>query len=140
MKKLISILIISFFIMLPAFAKKKEKPVLTFSPLPPGIEQKTEFPIETYDVFKINSKIYFSIYNPKGFKTDFIRYQIVKQDDAVEQLGFSRIRNITVRLKDKYYFSDYFVLTQTGKYFLQIFDSVNLHQWVAIGAFRVVEE
>lgn len=91
-------------------------------------------------VFSANKRIYFYVYNPDSFKSDYVRYQIIKQDDNAHVGGYSRVRNITRRLKDKNSFSDYFVLTGAGKYAIQIFDITNLNQWVAFGAFRVVED
>ena len=72
-------------------------------------------------------------------RSDYIKYQIVKQDDNAHVAGYTRIRNITCRVKNKNYYSDYFILFEEGKYFLQVFDIQNLHQWLVIGGFRVVE-
>ena len=120
--------------------KKKPKPVLFLSPYDPQIELEKTGSIKSFDVFKPNQRIYFLVYTPDGFKSDYIRYQIVKQDDNAHVGGYSRIRNITVRLKDKNTYIDYFMLTGTGKYYLQIFDIQNLHQWLAIASFKVVNE
>lgn len=90
-------------------------------------------------VFKINSKIYFQINSPKGFKSDYIKLQIVKQDDNAHVGGYTRIKNKTVRVQSKYSYGDYFIISQKGKYFIQIFDIENLQQWLAIGSFLVVE-
>jgi len=120
--------------------KKKEKPYIVISSSNnvdgSNIEQKAR----QNSVFETGERIYFYVYNPDGFKSDYIKYQIVKQDDNAHIGGYTRIRNITKRISDKYKFSDYVVLSQKGKYFIQIFDIENLQQWVAIGSFLVVEK
>lgn len=146
MKKIILILLFFTFLALDLCAqgalfqkKPKEKPYIILSDS--DIKEQTNYnpKAQKISVFEINKRIYFYVYNPKGFETDYIRYQIVKQDDNAHEMGYNRIRNITRRLKDKYSYSDYFVLSQKGKYAIQIFDITNLHQWVAIGAFNVIE-
>lgn len=106
-----------------------------YTDLVSSTEGKEDFPW----VFKTGEKIYFQIIVPKGFKSDFIKYQIVKQDDNAHTGGYTRIKNITVKVKSKYDYTDYFVISQKGKYFIQVFDIENLHQWLAIGSFLVVE-
>ena len=120
--------------------KKKEKPILIITDKNPQGEFGYDEKIINYETFKKNQRIYFLIYNPKGFSSNYIKYQITKQDDKAHIGGYTRIRNITKRLNDKYYFSDYFLLTEAGKYYLQVFDITNLHQWLAIGAFGVKDE
>lgn len=120
--------------------KKKAKPVLFLGPVNPQIELEKSGTIKSFDVFRKNEKIYFLIYTPDGFKSDYIKYQIVKQDDNAHTGGYTRIRNITRRVKDKNTYIDYFVLSETGKYYLQVFDIENLHQWLAIAHFKVIDE
>ncbi len=141
MKKIISILVILTLFQANAFIfKKKEKPVLILSAKNPLVTENFDEKIAENSVFKINSRIYFLVYLPDGFKSNYIRYQIVKQDDNAHEGGYSRVRAKNVRIKDKHTYSDYFTLSQTGKYYIQIFDIENLHQWRAFGGFRVVEE
>ncbi len=140
MKKLLSLVFIFFLLASPCFAfKKKPKAVLymgnSVSDLISSASGNENFPW----TFKTNERIYFQIVNPKGFKSDFIRYQIVKQDDNAHVGGYSRIRNLTVKVKSRYDYTDYFVLSQKGKYYIQVFDIENLQQWLAIGSFLVVE-
>lgn len=138
MKKILLILLI-FLLSVPCFAfsfSKKEKPNLIITSYDPSVEKN----IEPQDVFKVEQKIYFMIYTKTGFKSDYIKYQIVKQDDNAHIGGYTRVRNITRRVRNKNYYYDYFTLSQAGKYYIQIFDIQNLHQWLAIGAFRVVEK
>ena len=139
------LLIIALFLLFanPCFAffwDKKEKPSLFLSSKDPRIEISADKPLSNEGVFKLGDRIYFLIYNPEGFKSDYIKYQIVKQDDKAHVGGYTRIRNITKRVNDKNYYVDYFVLSETGKYIIQIFDITNLHHWLAITKFLVVNE
>lgn len=120
--------------------KKEKKPILYVLPIDPKSKSNLDEAIESYTRFIVSTKIYFMIYNPKGFTSDYIKYQIVKQEDEAHIGGYTRIRNITKRVNDKNYFSDYFVLHEKGKYYLQVFDITNLHQWLAITYFEVVDE
>lgn len=122
------------------FWKKKEKPSLILSSKDPRETISYDEIIISEDVFKLGNRIYFLIYTPDGFKSDFIKYQLVKQDDKAHVGGYTRIRNITKRVSDKNYYIDYFVLSEAGKYILQIFDIENLHHWIAIAYFVVVNE
>ena len=142
MKKIIYyLLLITLFVSNQfVFAKKLDNPVLILSSKNLSEINETDNYFEDKSVYNVNERIYFSIYHPKGFKSDFIKYQIVKQDDKAHFGGYTRIRNKTVRLKDRNYYSDYIYLTEAGKYFIQIFDITNLHQWVVIGAFLVKNE
>ncbi len=122
------------------FSSKKQQPVIFLTPYNPEVVQNYDSVLSTHNIFKINSRIYFSIYNKKGFSSNYIKYQIVKQDDNAHIGGYSRVRNSVKKLSNKNYYSDYFVLSQTGKYYIQIFDITNLNQWVAINEFRVVDD
>ena len=142
MKKIIAIFILTL-LSLPSYAffwKKKEKPSLFLSSSNPSITISYDEKINNEDIFKIGKRIYFLIYNPEGFKSDYIKYQVFKQDDKVHVGGYSRIRNITRKVDNKNYYIDYFVLSEAGKYGLQIFDIENLHHWIAFAHFIVVEE
>lgn len=122
------------------FWKKKEQPSLFLTSVDPRVTIGADEVLKNEDVFKLGSRIYFLIYTPEGFKSDYIRYQIVKQDDKAHVGGFTRIRNITRRVNDKNYYVDYFVLSEAGKYIIQVFDIENLHHWIALGRFLVKDE
>ena len=140
MKKLLLLIFLFSFLINPSFAwGKKPKNLLYFGNSIDEIEKLVIDKIETKDVFKAGNKIYFLAYIPEGFKSDYIKYQIVKQDDNAHVAGYTRIRNITCRIKNKNYYSDYFIIYEPGKYYLQVFDIQNLHQWLVIGGFKIVE-
>ncbi len=135
MKKFATIAILLLLFSLPVFSwGRKQKPVLVLSD---NVKELSEFTPK--NVFKTNTRIFFTISNPSGFKSDYIKYQIVKQDDKAHVGGYTRIRNITCRLKDKHSYSDYFLISEKGKYFIQVFDITNLQQWLAIEGFQVIE-
>lgn len=145
MKKIILFIAICFFILnclnvTSAFWHKKEKPVLFLTNYDPRIIAGYDEKIEPQSVFGLNSRIYFTIYSKEGFKSDYLKYQIIKQDDKAHDGGFSRIRNRTVKITNKNSYTDYFVLSEKGKYFIQVFDITNLHQWLALQWFRVIDE
>ena len=137
---LILFFIISLSFLNPAFAKKKQKPILILTSIKPELSKAVVDNIIPEQYFKANSKIYFMIYVPDGFKSDYIKYQIVQHNDNAHVGGFTRVRNVTCRIKEKNYFEDYFVLTGAGKYFIQIFDIENLQHWLAISSFRVIND
>ena len=142
MKKFLVILFL-ILVCAPCYAffwKKKEKATLFLSSSDPRITISYDEKINNEDVFNIGDRIYFIIYNPEGFKSDYIKYQIFKQDNKAHVGGYSRVRNITRRVDNKNYYIDYFVLSEAGKYGLQIFDIENLHHWVAFAHFLVVEK
>ena len=140
MKKILIIFLFLTCLLAPVFAwGKKQKPVLLLSPYDPRISNY-DTKLEQANVFKKGEKIYFMIYNPKGFESQYIKYQIIRQDDNAFEGGYKRERNVTIRVNDKNKYVDYFVLNRVGKYYIQIFDITNLQQWLAINAFMVVDE
>ena len=140
-KKILIIFFVLLFLNSTCFAfwfNKKQKPILVLSSVDPRAKIEAEEKIPNHSVFKIGQRIYFLVYTQDGFKSDYIKYQIVKQDDNAHVGGYSRVRNVTRKVTDKNYYIDYFVLSEAGKYALQIFDIENLHQWIAFGHFRLV--
>ena len=142
MKKL-AVILIALFLFSPTYAffwNKKEKPSLFLSSINPKNSIEFDKTLENHSVFKVGQRIYFLVYVPDGFSSDYVRYQIIKQDDKAHVGGYTRVRGSTKRLNNKHYYIDYIVLSEAGKYGLQIFDITNLHHWVAFGHFRVVNE
>ncbi len=141
MKKLISIFFLTG-IFSACFGfnlfKNKIEPVLILSDKNPLEVSDVEKAQQKANVFKINERIYFTFHIEDGFKSDYVKYQIVRQDDNAHTGGYARIMNVTKRLDDKYTFSDYFVLSRGGRYYIQIFDITNLNQWLKISSFMVV--
>lgn len=140
MKKIIILFFITTLFFLNFAFAKKENPVLLLTSYDPDVSKIKTDEIKAQQYFLKNSKIYFLIYVPEGFKSDYIKYQIVKQDNNAHVGGFTRTRNVTLRVKNKNYLKDYFTLSEPGKYFIQIFDIQNLQHWLAISSFRVVND
>ena len=143
MKKLILVVFILIILSPAAFSKwfvHDEKPLLYLTSYDPRIQKNYDEKTEPVNVFRVGDRIYFSVLNKKGFKSDYIKYQIVKQEDNAHIGGYTRVMNKTVRLSNKNYYIDYIVLNLKGKYFIQIFDITNLQQWVVMGAFAVLDE
>ena len=84
-----------------AFWKKKEKASLFLSANDPRVLINGETVLKNDSVFSKNRKIYFLVHNPEGFKSDYIKYQIIKQDDKAHIGGYTRIRNVNKRVKNK---------------------------------------
>ena len=143
MKKLIYLLLFIVLISLTSYAgifKKNPKPVLYLTSYDPRTITSYDEKIEPVNVFRKGDRIYFSVYTKKGFESDFIKYQVVKQDDKAHIGGYSRVMNKTVRVSNKNYYVDYIVINSAGKYFIQIFNITNLQQWIVMGAFAVLDE
>lgn len=141
MKKIIISLLTALIIVMPcySFGRKNNKATLYMADNQ-NLLIDSMSGNSTFDwVFKKDSKIYYWINNPKGFKSDYIKLQLVKQDDNAHVGGYTRIKNKTIRVKSKHSYGDYFVISEKGKYFIQIFDIENLQQWLVIGSFLVVE-
>ncbi len=140
MKKVFLVVILFLLVSGICFAwGKKQKPLLYFGNSLEEIEKSILNSSDKNNVFLTGNKIFFLVYTPFGFKSDYIKYQIVKQDDNAHVGGYTRIRNVKCRIKNKNYYSDYFILYEKGKYYLQVFDIENLQQWIVIGSFNVVE-
>lgn len=122
------------------FWNKKGEVLLFLTPYNPKAKIINEEKLETHDVFKIGQRIYFLVYTQDGFKSNYIKYQIIKQENNAHIGGYSRIRNVIKRVSDKNYYIDYFTLSESGKYAIQIFDIENLHHWITYAHFLVENE
>ena len=122
------------------FWNKKGEVLLFLTPYSPKAKIINEEKLETHDVFKIGQRIYFLVYTQDGFKSNYIKYQIIKQENNAHIGGYSRIRNVIKRVSDKNYYIDYFTLSESGKYAIQIFDIENLHHWITYAHFLVENE
>ena len=143
MKKVILVLLF-FIIFTPtsfcwSIWSKKEEPVLILSSNDPSEKLSYDEKIKECSVFKTGQKIYFFIYVPEGFESQYIKYQIVKQDDKAHIGGYTRIFNYLKKVSNKHTYSDYFTLSQAGKYYIQVYNITNLHRWIVLGRFNVVE-
>ena len=82
MKKVFLVVILSLLVSGICFAwGKKQKPLLYLGNSLEEIEKSILNSSDKNNVFLTGNKIFFLVYTPFGFKSDYIKYQIVKQDD-----------------------------------------------------------
>lgn len=133
MKKILLILIL----MLCSFiftGCDREKPGILFSSTP----FSKELGYKEQSVYKKGEKIYYLLYNPKDFKTRLLKVQVFRKDsDADEFFGYEYLYNQTVELKDKKFYTDYFIINRKGFYIFQAFEFTNTIKPVIIGVVKV---
>ena len=99
----------------------KNKPFAILSREP--IREETQFE----RIFPENTRIYYAVVSPKGFKNNVLRVQIIKKDEKSEFWGYAYHRSEDYQIKNPYYFTNYIVLSQSGQYFLRVFEKHNLN-------------
>lgn len=113
---------------------KFNKPAVVFSDTPISKEEGYT-PLNT---FHTEDKIYYAVYNPKGFKTKLLKLQVFKKtDNNSEFYGYEYLYNKTIELKNKNTYADYIVINNKGYYIFQFFDYTNFQKPVALGIIRV---
>lgn len=123
MKKILLLLLISVtFLMSGCTKEEKQHPFLALHSAP--ITKDNVFDVEQN--FKISQRIYYLVWNPKGFKSDLLRVQIAKKDEKYSHWGMSLYssNDVIIDRAQKYY-RDYFVINQTGLYLISIFEPDN---------------
>ena len=89
-------------------------------------------------VFNTGEKVYFAVYNPKGFKTRLLKVQIIKKEsEKSEFFGHEYFYNKTVELKSKNYYTDYITFNNVGFYIFQIFEYTDLNEPSILGIIKV---
>ena len=88
MKKVFLVVILFLLVSGICFAwGKKQKPLLYFGNSLEEIEKSILNSSDKNNVFLTGNKIFFLVYTPFGFKSDYIKYQIVKQDAKIYPLS-----------------------------------------------------
>ena len=88
--------------------------------------------------FLSGEKVYYFLYNPKGFKDDYIRVQIVKKSDKTRHWGYNIYWSKDFHIdSSKNDFSSYFVINEPGYYFMQIFSFDDFDRVVARNDFWI---
>ena len=102
----------------------------------PFTEETTLKPV--YE-FKQGSKIYYLFFSKKKLDNQYIRVQLFKIGDNIPQgaAGMIRVKDYRLMKDEKYYHTNYFVLHQSGRYVVQIYDPQNLNIPLARGEFKV---
>ena len=102
----------------------------------PFTEETTLKPV--YE-FKQGAKIYYLFFSKKKLDNQYIRVQLFKIGDNIPQgaAGMIRVKDYRLMKDEKYYHTNYFVLHQSGRYVVQIYDPQNLNIPLARGEFKV---
>ncbi len=112
----------------------KEKPGILFSSTP----FSKELGYKEQSVYKKGDKIYYLLYNPKDFKTRLLKVQVFRKDAGADEfLGYEYLYNQTVELKDRKFYTDYFIINRAGFYIFQAFEFTNTIKPVIIGVVKV---
>ena len=88
--------------------------------------------------FRAGNRIYYMLINPKGFRDEYIRVQIVKKEQKTNQWGYklywTKDFHIDTTMKE---FMSYFVIDEPGYYFMQIFSFDDFDRVIARNDFWV---
>lgn len=118
--------------------QKPDKAGILFSSIP--FSKETGY--KRADTFKKGNKVYYLIYNPKGFKTRLLKVQVFRKDDgeaAGEFFGYEYLYNKTIELSDKKFHTDYFIINKKGFYIFQIFEYTNTIKPIIKGIVKVID-
>lgn len=132
MKKTLSLLILSFSLLVSGC--DKEKPILVLNSQ--VITKDTvNYPVQN---FKIRQRINYALLMPKGFKDSVIRMQIIKKDEKVANWGYKiyQAQDIPIDTSKNYYIG-YFTIPEKGYYLMRVFEIRNLDKQLAIMDFWV---
>ncbi len=111
-----------------------EKAVIAFSKTP-FTKEKKYIPANK---FQKGEKIYFAIYNPKGFNTRLLKLQVFKKDRSKSEFwAYDYLYNKTLELTNKNAFTDYVVINTSGIYIFQIFDFTDFSEPITLGAIEI---
>jgi len=112
----------------------KEKAGILFSSTP----FSKELGYKEQSIFKRGERIYYLLYNPKDFKTRLLKVQVFRKDPKADEFfGYEYLYNKTVELKDRKFYTDFFVINKAGYYIFQAFEFTNTLKPVIIGIVRV---
>ncbi len=88
--------------------------------------------------FPAQTRVYYLLLNPKGFRDEYIRVQIVKKEEKTYHWGYkihwSKDYHIDSSQKD---FMSYFVINEPGYYFMQIFSFDDFDRVIARNDFWI---
>ncbi len=117
MKK--SFLFVAVFVLLSVLLSgcDKNSPMLVFSSAPVTKQTNTN-----EKVFSVGQPIYYAILMPKGFKNEYIRFQIVKKEEKNVHWGYKIYQSKDYHVDTaQNYFLNSFALHEAGYYFVQVF-------------------
>ena len=134
MKKL-NIILLLILILFTATSCTRDKAGILFNTRP--ITEKNIYDYSTN--FPVDSRIYYVILMPQKVESRYIYIQIVKKDNDYGRLGYKLIQTRNIRLKDEEinYFTDYFVLNESGYYFMKVYSKDKPQKVLAAAEFYV---
>lgn len=121
MKKILSVVIIYFVVLLSGC--DKEKPILVLNSQP-ITKQTVNYPVQN---FNIGQRINYALIMPKGFSDSVIRMQIIKKDEKVSCWGYKiyQAQDLWVDISKKFYIG-YLTIPEKGYYVMSIYEIKNL--------------
>lgn len=112
----------------------REKPGILFSSTP----FSKELGYKEQSIYKTGEKIYYLLYKPKGFETRLLKVQVFRKDDGADEFfGYEYLYNKTVELKDRKFYTDYFIINRKGFYVFQAFEFTNTLKPVILGIVKI---
>ncbi len=131
-----SVVKMSLSFMIAAFGAG-DKPLLLFNtqPITPAtINQPSRH-------FRVGEPVHYALINPKGFKSDYIRVQVIKKEEKTAHWGYSIYWAKDYKIdstKDNYV--NYVVINRPGYYFMQIYGFNDFDRVIARNDFWVVDQ
>lgn len=108
--------------------------LLFFSNQPVSVQN----PTNVGRFFRAQTKIYYLLLNPRGFRDEYIRVQIVKKEEKTNHWGYKVYRSKDYHIdRSQDFFSSYFVIDEPGYYFMQIFSFDDFDRVIARNDFWV---
>ncbi len=134
MRKILSFLVCLFFVLLLTVGFGSNKTKIAFSSAP--FTKDGNNAIKT--AFSTGERVYFGIYNPKGFKTRLIKVQIIKKESEKSEFwGYEYFYNRTAELDNKNYYTDYITFNNPAFYIFRIFEYTDLNEPLVSGIIKV---
>lgn len=88
--------------------------------------------------FPAQTRVYYLLLNPKGFRDDYIRVQIVKKEEKTNHWGYKIYWSKDYHIdSSQNEFMSYFVIDEPGYYFMQIFSFDDFDRVIARNDFWI---
>lgn len=133
--KFIRLLVFFFFMLMVFCSCSYEKGLILFNNEPVTKQNM----LNDSKVFSEGRKIYYIFLAPKKLNTEFIRVQVFKITD-LDTFGGSdvvRTKDVRVMKHERYYYTDYFVFHEKGRYVMQVFSHNDFQHPLAINEFFI---
>lgn len=132
MRKIIFLFFIFLTVLVSSGCGTKAFIVMKSEPLTPQNAQYGEMYFQKWQ------RIYYVVVSQNGFKDDAIKIEIVKVSDKVPTMGYSiqYAQDLPID-KTKQYYTNYFTLSSSGAYVMQVFELRRPDKCIARYNFRV---